>query len=239
MLSLPSFANALTQVSYYLSPVLNSVGVTSVTNQTLINGFFHLWNLIISVTAASLVDRVGRRPLLLYSSFGKLACYIAITGLSGSFANTGNASTGIAVIPMLFIFFAFYDLAWTPLIVSYPAEIWQYNLRSRGIAVVACSTFGALFFNLFVNPIALAGIGWKYYIIYVALLVIICISVWFYYPETRGRSLEEMAVIFDGPQAAVPDRRLVLERVEEKAGQQEILTANFQEGHSDIQIKVV
>jgi hypothetical protein len=80
---------------------------------------------------------LGRRPLLIYSSFGKLACYIVITGLSGSFANTGKASVGIAVIPMLFVFFGFYDIAWTPLVVSYPAEIWPYNLRSRGIAVVS------------------------------------------------------------------------------------------------------
>jgi MFS family permease len=200
---------------------LTSVGVTSVTNQTLINGFFHLWNLIISVTAATLVDRLGRRPLLVYSSFGKLVCYIIVTGLSGSFATTGNAATGIAVIPMLFIFFAFYDIAWTPLIVSYPAEIWPYHLRSRGIAVVACSTFGALFFNLFVNPIALERIQWRYYIVYVVLLVIACVTVWLAYPETRGRSLEEMAIIFDGENAAVPDRVAVLETVEEKTGKLE------------------
>lgn len=194
------------------------MGVTSVTNQTLINGFFHLWNLIIAVSAATLVDRIGRRPLLLYSSFGKLVCYIIVTGLSGSFARTGDAATGIAVIPMLFIFFGFYDIAWTPLVVSYPAEIWPYNFRSRGIAVVACSTFGALFFNLFVNPIALAAIGWKYYIVYVIILVVILITVWFCYPETRGRSLEEMAVIFDGDEAAVPDRIAVLGAVEHKTG---------------------
>jgi hypothetical protein len=40
-----------------------------------------------------------------------LISYIIITGLSGSFAQTGTASTGVAVIPFLFIYFAGYDIA--------------------------------------------------------------------------------------------------------------------------------
>jgi MFS family permease len=204
------------QVSYYLPIVLDTVGVTSVTDQTLINGFLQLWNLIIAVLAATQVDRLGRRPLLLVSSFGMLACYIIITGLAGSFAEHGNSSVGIAVIPFLFIYYGFYDIAYTPLIVSYPAEIWPYHLRSKGIAVSLCSTFVALFFNLFVNPIALTNIAWKYYIVYCAILVLVCITVWFAYPETKGRSLEEMAVVFDGADAAVPEHGVILGAVEAK-----------------------
>ena len=40
-----------------------------------------------------------------------LVSYIVITGLSGSFAQTGQAAVGTAVIPFLFIFFAGYDIA--------------------------------------------------------------------------------------------------------------------------------
>jgi hypothetical protein len=102
------------QASYYLPIVLDTVGVTSVTDQTLINGFLQLWNPIIAVLAATQVDRLGRRPLLLVSSFDMLACYIIITGLAGSFAGQGNSGIGIAVIPFLFIYYGFYDIAYTP-----------------------------------------------------------------------------------------------------------------------------
>lgn len=208
--------NGVGVVSYYLSSVLKTVGVTSVTQQTLINGFLQVWNLIIAVTAAGLVDRLGRRFLLLTSSFGMLVCYIVITGLSGSFAQTQNSATGLAVIPMLFIYYGFYDIAYTPLVIAYPAEIWPYHLRSRGVAVTLCSTFLALFFNLFVNPIALSSIAWRYYIVYVAILVGICLTAWFFYPETKGRSLEDMAAVFDGEDAEIPAKGAVLSAVEEK-----------------------
>lgn len=47
----------------------------------------------------------------------------------------------------------------TPLTISYPAEIWPYNLRARGLAVTLFSTQAAVGFNIFVNPIALQAIG--------------------------------------------------------------------------------
>lgn len=54
-------------VSYYLSIILNSVGITSVDDQTLISACLQIWNLIWAVTAAMLVDRLGRRVLFMTS----------------------------------------------------------------------------------------------------------------------------------------------------------------------------
>ena len=91
----------------------------------------------------------------------------------------------------------------TPLLMSYTAEIWPYELRARGMALLQMSTSFAVFFNIFVNPIALGAIGWKYYIVFVVVLFIVILTIYFCYPETKGHSLEEMAVIFDGESAAV------------------------------------
>jgi hypothetical protein len=64
----------------------------------------------------------------------------------------------------------------------------------------------ALIFNVFVNPVALTAIGWKYYIVYVALLVSYGFVIFFFYPETRGRTLEEISVIFgDAPEGLYSD----------------------------------
>jgi len=71
------------------------------------------------------------------------------------------------------------------------------------MAVAQGSSFLALCFNLLVNPIALDSIAWRYYFVYVGILVGVCLVVWVWYPETRGRSLEEMAVVFDGEGAVV------------------------------------
>ena len=103
--------NGVGVVSYYLAMVLRSVGITSVTHQTLISGCLQVWNLIIAVGAAAMVDPLGRRPLFLISSIGMLISYICISALSGTFATQGNAAVGIAVVPFLYIYYGFYDIA--------------------------------------------------------------------------------------------------------------------------------
>lgn len=93
-------------VSYYLVPVLLTIGVTSVRDQILLSGAVQLWGLVCAVTASLLVNRVGRRPLFLASVVIMFAGFAVTTGLSGSFASTGNPVVGTAVIPFLFVFVA-------------------------------------------------------------------------------------------------------------------------------------
>lgn len=182
----------------------------------MISGFLQVWNLMLAVGSAFSVDRVGRRKLFLASSLGMLGSYIVISGLSGSFANTGLAATGTAVIPFLFFFYGFYDMAFTPLLVSYTCEIWPYSFRAKGLSMMFLTTQLAVFFNIFVNPIALDAIGWKYYLVYVAILVGITVTIWFLYPETNGHSLEQMARIFDGDDADVAAEREAAQAAERK-----------------------
>ncbi|OLN85351.1 Lactose permease 31 [Colletotrichum chlorophyti] len=191
-------------VSYYLPLVLDSVGVKSVDDQTLISACLNVWNLLWAIAAATSVDRLGRRFLFLTSASVMLVSFIIVTGLSGSFAETQSSSVGMAVIPFLFVFFAGYDIAMTPFLTAYPCEIWQFGLRSRGLTVTWCSTVVAIFINTFVNPIALEAIHWKYYIVFIVMLTLLLITVYFTYPETRGHTLEQMAVVFDGEDAAAP-----------------------------------
>jgi H+/Cl- antiporter ClcA len=99
----------------------------------------------------------------------------------------------------------------TPFLVAYPCEIWQFSLRSRGLTVAWCTTVASIFFNSFVNAIALDAIGWKYYIVFAVILFIFIFVVYFTYPETRGHTLEQIAVIFDGDEA-VPAQAVALER---------------------------
>ncbi|KAJ5980011.1 general substrate transporter [Penicillium waksmanii] len=184
-------------LSYYLAIVLKSVGVKKKGDQLLISACLQIWNLMFALLGALSVDRMGRRTLFLFSGAIMLISYILMTGLYGSFAETGNHATGIAFVPFVFVYFAGYDIALTPLLTSYPCEIWPFRLRSRGLMITWMSCIIAVIFNIFVNPIALEAIGWKYYIVYVVILVVYCLIVFFAYPETRGRSLEQMSLIFD------------------------------------------
>lgn len=98
-------------VSYYLPLILDSVGVTSVTDQTLISACLNVWNLLWAIFAAVCVDKLGRRLLFLLSGSIMLSSFIVVTGLSATFAESGSSKVGLAVIPFLFTFFMGYDIA--------------------------------------------------------------------------------------------------------------------------------
>lgn len=185
-------------LSYYLSLVLQAVGVSKTIDQLLISACLQIWNLFFALGAALSVDRMGRRKLFLLSAGIMLVSYIVMTGLNGSFESSGSSPTGIAMVPFIFVYFAGYDIALTPLLTAYPCEIWPFRLRSRGLMVAWMSCIVAVIFNTFVNPIAMDAIGWKYYIIYVCLLISWFGITFFWYPETRGLSLEDVALRFDG-----------------------------------------
>jgi Sugar (and other) transporter len=52
--------------------------------------------------------------------------------------------------------------------------------------------------GMFVNPIALKAIGWKYYILFCCILALFFVPIFFLFPETKGYTLEEIAEVFDG-----------------------------------------
>ncbi|OHF04034.1 hypothetical protein CORC01_00896 [Colletotrichum orchidophilum] len=157
---------------------------------------------ILSTSAALSVDRVGRRPLWLTSTIGMFFSFIVVMGLSGAYDTQGQQkAVGLAVVPFLFVFFGFYDLAWTPLSNMYSVEILPYNLRTKGQAIYNIVQGSANAVNQWVNPIILDAIHWKYYAVYIGILALYCVIIYLRFPETKGLTIEEIAIIFDGDRA--------------------------------------
>lgn len=99
---------------------------------------------------------------------------------------------------MIFLFYGVAGFAWPGLTVAYCAEILPFRIRAKGLAIGFALTATSSVFNQYVNPIGLAHLQWRYYFIYIAILVVECLCVWFLFVETKGPTLEEIAALFDG-----------------------------------------
>jgi hypothetical protein len=139
-----------------------------------------------------------------------------MTICAARYDETQIQAAGNAVIAMLVLYGFSYSIAWSGLLVAYAVEIVPYALRAKGLAIMFFCVNAALFFNNYVNPIALQAIRWKYYIVYDCWLFVELLTVYFFYPETKGPTLEEMAKIFDGDEAIVGqvDMDIVREKVD-------------------------
>jgi hypothetical protein len=101
-------------------------------------------------------------------------------------------------------------IAWPGLTVSYTVEILPYRIRAKGLTLCFVFTSLAGIFNQYVNPIGIEALGWKFYIVYVVVLVLECLAIYFLYVETKGPALEEIALLFDGEDANVAGTNLAL-----------------------------
>jgi len=185
-------------VSYYINLILEGVGITATDTKAIINGCLQIFNFGIAIGAAMLVDIAGRRPLFLVSNSGMLIAFCVWTITNALYNALGNVAAAKATIPLIFLFFFFYDLAYTPLLIAYALEILPFKVRAKGFAVMNLTMMATIAFNQFVNPWALAAIDWWYYVVYCGWLVVELVFIFFFIVETKGRTLEETAALFDG-----------------------------------------
>ncbi|KAK5676105.1 hypothetical protein LTS10_011395 [Elasticomyces elasticus] len=203
--------------SYYLHDILESVGVTSSYDQSVLNGGLQIWSFLVAIGFSLLVDKLGRRKLFLIAGLGMLITFSIWTGCSAVYAKTGNTGAGSAVIAMIFLFYGVAGFAWPGLTVSYCSEILPYNIRAKGLAIAFAGQAAASVLNQYINPIGLESLQWRFYFVYIAILVIECLCIYFLFVETKGPTLEEIAHLFDGDSAAVASEEIIEHRLNEKA----------------------
>jgi hypothetical protein len=78
-------------------------------------------------------------------------------------------------------------------LLAFLVELFPYAQRARGIAIFQFFGKAAQFFGTNVNPIGMGSIGWKYLLVYCCWIACEAVLIFFLWPETSGRSLEELA----------------------------------------------
>ncbi|KAJ5864222.1 uncharacterized protein N7529_006138 [Penicillium soppii] len=190
-------------IAYYLHLILNSIGFTSDPQQLRINGGLMVFNLGISIILASLMEIAGRRRLFLFSTIGMLICYVVWTILSAinEQRDFKDNSLGTGVVVMIFFYQLFYNAGLNGPPWVYVTEVLPTHLRAKGTNIMQIASTCVLIFNGYANPVAMDAISWRYYIVYCCVIAIEIAIVYFGFPETKGHSLEEVALIFDGEEA--------------------------------------
>ena len=132
-------------VSYYLKEIFDSIGITDSNTQLVINGCLQIMNIIVATTQCFFVDKVGRRPLFLVATSGMLATFVVWTICSARYTLKHDTGAGNAVVAMIFLYYVFYNMAWSGLLVGYSAEILPYSIRAKGMTLMFLMVDIALF----------------------------------------------------------------------------------------------
>ncbi|KAK3722527.1 hypothetical protein LTR37_002519 [Vermiconidia calcicola] len=166
----------------------------------LLNACWTTFTILGNSWTAFYVDRFGRRTFLLIGASGCVISLIFEAALTAEFLG----STNTAALNATVFFLWFYILFWSSLIDAtqyvYVAEIWPNHLRSQGTALGIAAFYLASEVTLVAAPVALNDIGWKFYLVLICPSIVYIVIMFFVFPETKGRTLEEIGALFGDDQ---------------------------------------
>ncbi|KAK2747334.1 hypothetical protein FQN57_002232 [Myotisia sp. PD_48] len=180
-------------ITYYAATIYeSSIGLDGFMSRILAacNGTEYF---LASWIAVFVVEKVGRRPLML---FGAVGMSLSMTVLAISTSFTHQTKAGIVAAVFLFVFNTFFAIGWLGMTWLYPAEIVPLRIRAPANALATSGNWIFNFMVVMITPVSFSSIGYQTYIIFAVINAFIVPVVYFFYPETAYRSLEEMDSIF-------------------------------------------
>ncbi|KAH7118667.1 general substrate transporter [Dactylonectria estremocensis] len=180
-------------INYYGPRIYKILGIDTQTSLMII-GISGALSIVYCTIGLWVLDKTGRVKPLMVSALG-LAAALLVNAVQGQYLDPDNTNQLRSMVAMNFVFSMFY----TPLgIISwvYPAEIFPVEVRALGNAITTFTNWVVnLVFAQF-SPSALTKIEFRYFYVFFVFNLIAFLCYWLFFPETKGRTLEQMDVLF-------------------------------------------
>lgn len=186
-------------VFYYGATLWQAAGFTEA-DALLTNVISGSVNVGFTFVAIALIDKVGRKPLLLVGSLGQavMLSVMALIFANAPVSETGSlmleGNTGLYALLAANAYIAFFAFSWGPVMWVMLGEMFPNQFRGAALALCGLSQWGANFLITMSFPVLLSSIGLGFsYGIYAFFGVVAYLFVHLYVRETKGKSLEELS----------------------------------------------
>lgn len=184
--------DGVTVLIFYAPTIMQQAGFPEASQAIRVTMIIGVWNLICTLAAVWLIDRVGRRPLLLYGTLGMAAGLTAM----GIFFHLHIKGPIVPFVMMIAV--AAYVMSMAPVTWLIMSEIFPNHMRGKGMAVASTALWIASFGANFLFPVITDfsekhfGSAASAFWLFAVVCLITFVFCWSLVPETKGRSLEEI-----------------------------------------------
>ncbi|THH00219.1 hypothetical protein EW026_g2289 [Hermanssonia centrifuga] len=189
-------------INYFGPSMYTALGITG-GQALLVQGIYGAVGPIANFFFITLIlDSVGRKKPLIFGAGSFVVTYSVLTAIVASFPPEVNGlpnthvSAQRAGIAMIFMTSIFFSLSFGPVSWVLASEVFPTRTRSMGTSLATCANWALNVLFSQVSNLAIANISWKYYLVFICLNAIDFVIIILFFPETKGKTLEEMAVVF-------------------------------------------
>lgn len=201
-------ANLPSSFVYYAPTLFQSLG-SDYEMSLILSGVMNIIQLVAVIVCFFVIDIIGRRPLAIWGAVLPCICYMTIAGIFATQApNWNNSSAGWAAVAMAFLFMFFYGVSYSPLGWALPSEVYSTTMRSKGVAAATATVWIANTILTVITPPMIETAGFGTYIFYGGWCGLAALWAFFFVPETKGKTLEEMDAVL-GDNSAAEEKELM------------------------------
>ena len=184
-------------VIYYAPTILQNVGFSeggAIAATALGVGVV---NVGFTILAVRIIDRAGRKPLLLIGLVG-MVISLALLGIVFSTGATGGAA-GLLATVCLGLYIASFAISLGPVFWLMISEIYPLRIRGTAMSVASIANWGSNFLVALMFPVLLAALGGAtLFWLFAVIGIVAWVFIYFRVPETKNRTLEEIEASFRG-----------------------------------------
>ncbi|KAF2176205.1 general substrate transporter [Zopfia rhizophila CBS 207.26] len=183
-------------LNYYFPIILeNNIGMSELMARIL-TGCNATSYAISSALCFWMIERFGRRSLMISGAALQFLAYVMVA-IAVALLSTAPFEWGAVAITFLFFYYAAFGCTWGMVPWVYQAEVNSLAMRTRGAAAATATNWLFGFVCTQFTPVGIRDIGYRFYIIFASFNLIFIFVVYFLYPETSNRTLEDLDAYFD------------------------------------------
>ncbi|WVQ98396.1 hypothetical protein IAU59_005519 [Kwoniella sp. CBS 9459] len=167
----------------------------------LLAGAVFTWFFAASFIPWFLIDSFGRRKLFLVCIAGMAVIFAIETGLIHKVQTTNSKTAGAVATAFMFVFMGLFTIGFQANVWCYTAEIQPLRMRQKGASIATACNWITNYAVVQFTPSGIANLGWRFYIIFAIINAAFLPPIYFFFPETKGLSLEAIDLIFAPPGA--------------------------------------
>ena len=197
-------------VIYYAPTIFSSLGLDGTTTSLLATGVVGILNVVCTIPAILYLDVLGRRKTLILGALGMCMSHIIIAAITGVYSDSfaAHKSAGWAGVAFVYIFIANFAYSWGPVGWVLPSEIMPLSIRSKAMSISTSANWMMNFVVGRATPSMIRDIRFGTYVFFAVFCLLAAGWVYFFVPETKGKTLEEMDVVFKDECSRADKRRL-------------------------------